>query len=182
MTVKQQQCLLEYLGYSPGLIDGVAGPKTRAALAAFKRDYGMDAEGLPEAVAGRVQKTTDSGSFWEEIRWFTRGEFRCKCGGRFCGGYPAEMRREVVEIAEAAREHFGRPAHVISGLRCPEWNAHEGGVGNSQHMYGEAIDLWIEGVDAGTLQAFVSTQPNHRYSYCINESNVHFDIPAGERL
>lgn len=194
MTVKQQQCLLAYLGYDPGQIDGVDGPKTQAALAAFRSDYGMGAEGLVAAVAGTAAKVerpaeeeqaaTDkpkTGTFWDDIKWFKREEFRCKCGGRYCNGYPAEMQEAVVKIADAARAHFGKPAHVISGLRCQQWNAHEGGVANSQHMYGEAIDLRIDGVDSETLRQFVSTQPGHRYSYRINSTNVHFDIPAKSR-
>lgn len=194
MTVKQQQCLLDYLGYDPGQIDGVDGPKTQAALAAFRSDYGMGAEGLVAAVAGTAAKVerpaeeeqaaTDkpkTGTFWDDIKWFKRAEFRCKCGGRYCNGYPAEMQDAVVRIADAAREHFGKPAHVVSGLRCEKWNAHEGGVANSQHMYGEACDLRIDGVDSETLRQFVSTQPGHRYSYRINSTNVHFDIPARSR-
>ena len=194
MTVKQTQCLLAYLGYDPGQIDGVDGPKTQAALAAFRSDYGMGAEGLVAAVAGTAakverpaeeeQSATDkpkTGTFWDDIKWFKRAEFRCKCGGRYCNGYPAEMQEAVVRIADAARSHFGKPAHVISGLRCQKWNAHEGGVANSQHMYGEAIDLRIDGVDSETLRQFVSTQPGHRYSYRINSTNVHFDIPAKSR-
>ena len=194
MTVKQTQCLLAYLGYDPGQIDGVDGPKTQAALAAFRSDYGMGAEGLVAAVAGTAakverpaeeeQSATDkpkTGTFWDDIKWFKRAEFRCKCGGRYCNGYPAEMQEAVVRIADAARSHFGKPAHVISGLRCQKWNAHEGGVANSQHMYGEAIDLRIDGVDSETLRQFVSTQPGHRYSYRINSTNVHFDIPAQSR-
>ena len=113
----------------------------------------------------------------KDIRYFTRAEFKCKCGGQYCDGYPAEMQEAVVKIADAARAHFGRPAHVISGLRCKQWNAHEGGVETSQHMYGEAIDLCIEGVSAETLRQFAAAQPGHRYSYCINSTNVHFDIP-----
>ena len=189
MTVKQQQCLLDYLGYDPGQIDGVDGPKTQAALAAFRSDYGMGAEGLVAAVAGTAAKVerpaeeeqaaTDkpkTGTFWDDIKWFKRAEFRCKCGGRYCNGYPAEMQEAVVKIADAARAHFGRPGHIISGLRCQQWNAHEGGVENSQHMYGEAIDLRIDGVDSETLRQFVASQPGHRYSYRINSTNVHFDI------
>lgn len=189
MTVKQQQCLLAYLGYEPGQIDGVDGPKTQAALAAFRSDYGMGAEGLVAAVAGTAakverpaeaeQEATDkpkTGTFWDDIKWFKREEFRCKCGGRYCNGYPAEMQEAVVKIADAARAHFGKPAHVVSGLRCQKWNSHEGGVANSQHMYGEAIDLRIDGVDSETLRQFVATQPGHRYSYRINSTNVHFDI------
>nr|DAG52047.1 MAG TPA: peptidase [Caudoviricetes sp.] len=40
MTVKQRQLLLAYLGYDPGTIDGLYGPKTRAAVKAFQQDFG----------------------------------------------------------------------------------------------------------------------------------------------
>ena len=33
---------LAYLGYEPGLIDGVLGPQTRAAVEAYKRDKGLN--------------------------------------------------------------------------------------------------------------------------------------------
>ena len=33
------------------------------------------------------------------------------------------------------------------------------------------------GVSAEELRQFVAAQPGHRYSYCINSTNVHFDIP-----
>ena len=150
MTTKQIQCLLVYLGYDPGQIDGIDGKKTQAALAAFRADYGVGADGLVGAVAGTIAKLDkpQSGSWWDDIKHFRRDEFKCKCGGRYCNGYPAEMQEAVVKIADAARAHFGKPAHVVSGLRCQKWNAHEGGVANSQHMYGEAIDLRIDGVDS----------------------------------
>ena len=187
MTVKQAQCLLLYLGYSPGLPDGVAGPKTSVAISVFQSDYGLHATGQPDettfkmliaAVAGTAVKVErqQTGSWWDGIKYFKREEFRCKCGGQYCNGYPAEMQEAVVKIADAARAHFGKPAHVVSGLRCRKWNEHEGGVANSQHMYGEAIDLRIDGVDSETLRQFVSTQTGCRYSYRINSTNVHFDI------
>ena len=198
MTTKQVQCLLAYLGYDPGGIDGVDGQKTRQAIRAFQADYGLIVDGIPGAVtqkmligaisgtAAKVEKPEaaedqqKTGTWWDDIQYFTRAEFKCKCGGQFCDGYPAEMQEAVVKIADSARAHFGKPAHVISGLRCQQWNAHEGGVANSQHMYGEAIDLRIDGVDSETLRQFVASQPGHRYSYCINSTNVHFDIPKGE--
>lgn len=198
MTIKQQQHLLGYLGYYNGQIDGQWGRMSTEACRAFQADYGLEADGicgtmtqkmLIGAIAGTASKVerpaepeqaaTDkpkTGTFWDDIRYFTRAEFKCKCGGMFCDGYPAEMQEAVVKIADAARAHFGRPARVISGLRCRQWNAHEGGVENSQHMYGEAIDLRIDGVGSEELRQFVSTQPGHRYSYCINSTNVHFDI------
>ena len=196
MTTKQRQNLLQYLGYYSGIPDDVYGPMTKKAVEDFQRDfgtigvdgvagaetdkalrhavaYGMPEDGEPDE--GQAVKP-QTGTFWDGIKHFTRTEFKCKCGGRFCNGYPAEMQEAVVKIADAARAHFGKPAHVVSGLRCQQWNAHEGGVANSQHMYGEAIDLRIDGVDSETLRRFVASQPGHRYSYCINSTNVHFDI------
>lgn len=189
MTVKQAQCLLLYLGYSPGSPDNVAGEKTSGAASAFQADYGLPVTGkldettckmLIAAVVGTAVKVErpqgQTGTFWDGIKHFKREEFKCKCGGQFCNGYPAEMQEAVVKIADAARAHFGKPAHVVSGLRCKQWNAHEAGVANSQHLYGEAIDLRIDGVDSETLRQFVSSQPGCRWSYCINSTNVHFDI------
>lgn len=193
MTMKQKQALLAYLGFYDGPLDGIWGEKSQRATIDFQRAYMEQAavdgifgaateKRILEVVASgeqpkeSVQSDTAQG-WWKDIRYFTRAEFKCKCGGQFCDGYPAEMQEAVVKIADAARAHFGRPAHVISGLRCPKWNLHEGGVETSQHQYGEAIDLRIEGVSAGELQQFVATQPGYRWSYCINSTNVHFDIP-----
>ena len=191
MTTKQRQNLLAYLGYYSGDIDGIWGEKSQQATIDFQRAYMAqeDVDGIfGAATEKRILEVVASGEkpvddkmsatadWWKDIRYFTRTEFKCKCGGQYCDGYPSEMQEAVVKIADAARAHFGRPAHVISGLRCRQWNAHEGGVANSQHMYGEAIDLLIDGVSAEELRQFVSTQPGHRYSYCINSTNVHFDI------
>lgn len=192
MTLKQKQAPLAYLGCYDGPLDGIWGEKSQRATIDFQRAYmeqtavdgifGAETEKRilevvasgEEPIADKMSATAD---WWKDIRYFTRAEFKCKCGGQFCNGYPAEMQEAVVKIADAARAHFGRPAHVISGLRCKQWNAHEGGKETSQHMYGEAIDLCIEGVSAETLQQFAAAQPGHRYSYCINSTNVHFDIP-----
>lgn len=182
-TVFQKQCLLAFFGKLKAKdIDGIDGPITQAAEQQLKV-AGVDLEAAGAALEGKVpvQPEETTGTFWDSVKWFRREEFRCKCGGRYCNGYPAEMQEDAVRIADAAREHFGRPAHVVSGLRCPKWNTHEGGVWNSQHQYGEAIDLRIEGVDSETLRQFVSQQKNHRYSYRINGTNVHFDIPARPR-
>ena len=171
MTHKQKQCLLCFLGFYEGAIDGIWGPKSEAAMQAFCEIYGTE-HALRQAVA--------EDDWWRGIRHFTRKEFACKCG-KYCDGYPAQMQRQVVELAEGAREHFGKPGIVVSGLRCREWNRLQGGVENSQHMYGEAVDLKIQGITAGDLLAYIQKQPGVRYAYAINETNVHFDIAKGER-
>lgn len=41
------QVRLQGLGYNPGPIDGVVGPRTKAALQRYQRDHGLLASGLP---------------------------------------------------------------------------------------------------------------------------------------
>lgn len=187
MTVKQKQHLLAFLGYYTAAVDGVWGVLSRQATEAFQREHCETVDGIwgqetqrrvLEVVAG--WKDVECGGWWKEIAFFDREEFRCRCGGRYCGGYPAEMKREAVLVADRARKHFGRPGHVASGLRCARHNANVGGVENSQHMAGEAVDLRIEGISAERLLAFVREQPEVRYAYRINSTNVHFDIPRKE--
>ena len=47
----------------------------------------------------------------------------------------------MTEVLEPAREKLGKPIIVTSGYRCPALNKAVGGVGNSQHMTGQAADL-----------------------------------------
>lgn len=183
MINKQKQALLSYLGYYVGAIDGIWGSGSRTAADAFKADYGVaaDEKSLLQAVNGTIQPKKKYDDWWSEIEYFTRDELKCKCGGRYCNGFPAEPKEALVRLADRARKHFGRPAHNVSCLRCRQHNANEGGVANSQHMYGEAMDIRIDGVSADTLLAFFQKQPEVRYAYKINETNVHFDIPKGSR-
>lgn len=45
MTIKQKQCLLAYLGYYTGTIDGSYGPLSQRATEAFQRDYQLTVDG-----------------------------------------------------------------------------------------------------------------------------------------
>lgn len=183
--------------------DGLAGPKTMAAMKMFQEAQGLPPTGRVDgetwdALMQQVSvqepprepvpetDTTDEDSltvvtFWPGIVYFKRDEMRCKCGGRYCNGFPAEPQQLLMELADRARKHFGAPAHVVSGLRCSRWNEIQGGVANSQHKYGEAMDIRIDGVTADTLLAWMQKQPEVRYCYKINSTNVHFDIPKGKR-
>ena len=177
--------------------DGLAGPKTMAALKLWQESQGLpqtgrvDADtwislmegGLGEPVPVPEVGTEPKGGelWWDGIVYFRREEMRCKCGGRYCNGFPAEPQELLMELADRVRKHFGVPVHVVSGLRCPIWNALQGGVANSQHQYGEALDCCADGVTADQLLAFFQQQPEVRYCYKINSTNVHFDIPKGKR-
>ena len=191
MTAKQKQCLLAYLGYYHGAIDGAIGPQTRAAVLEFQRAEGLTADGSPgpltqerllDAVAnGRFRaeyaQTQDepTGTFWDGIRYFTRAEFRCPCGR--CGGFPVEPDETLVRLADRVREHFGSPANVSSGVRCQAHNDElSGSAKNSYHLRGKAMDFSVRGVSGSKLLAYVKTQRVH-YAYQISGSDyVHMDV------
>lgn len=172
MTIKQKQCLLAYLGYYTGAIDGLWGDQSRQATENFQRDFGITADGDPgpetqkamkHAVAyGMPQReeteiptvsekeTVDKGSlttgtFWDDIEFFTREEFRCQCKGRYCNGFPVEPDEKMVRTVVEIRRRLGVPVSIVdaggSGVRCPVHNANVGGVANSEHLYGRAADL-----------------------------------------
>lgn len=179
--------------------DGLAGPKTMEALQIWQKAHDLPATGqvdddtwellmleIPrqEATVEPVPEQdteVQTGTFWDEIKHFKRDEFRCKCGGRYCNGFHAEPKETLVKLLDEAREYFGVPVHIVSGLRCPTWNSIQGGVANSQHMYGEAADIRADGVTADALLAFFQGRPGVRYTYKINSTNVHVDIPKGAR-
>lgn len=195
MNVKQYQHLLAYLGYYTGAVDGLSGPQTQAAVTAFQTDFGgltvdgvageLTQKALRHAVAYGIEKSTTedsteteetTGIFWDEIKYWTREEFRCQCGGQYCSGFPAEPEEKLVRLADDVRAHFGKPGHRSSGLRCERWNAIQGGVSNSRHMTGKALDFRIEGHTAAQVMEYVDTLPGVRYAYAIDDAHIHMDI------
>ena len=204
MTVKQKQCLLTFLGYDTGGVDGIWGKKSQNALECCQEDLDIPASGhwnqetenaVLEAVYtyddGPVEedeadisvgdKSSPTGNFWDEIEFFTPEEMKCKCGGKYCDGYPHEIQPLLMQILDRARRWSGHPIKVISGLRCEKWNSIQGGVANSQHKYGEAVDVYFYGVTPGAALAWLQSQPDVRYAYRIEGcNNIHFDIqPVG---
>ena len=196
MTVKQRQHLLAYLGYYVGAVDGVFGSGSREATKAFQRDFfqmeskvdgicGPETEkALAHAVAygmpaKKVEVTTqmttkeETGTFWDDIKYFKQSEFACKCG---CG--VSEMNETLIRVADRTREHFGTPIRVSSGRRCATHNARVGGVSNSRHTAnpGKAMDFCATGKTSAQVLEYVQKQPEIRYAYAIDGSYVHMDV------
>ena len=202
MTVKQRQHLLAYLGYYVGNVDGKWETLSKNACTAFQKDfggikvdgfggtetdkalkhsvcYGMPAKNVEEVAEESTEKM---GTFWDEIEYFTHDEFKCKCGGKYCKGFPSEPDERMVRTVNQLRKNLGVPITIVSGLRCRTWNAIQGGVSNSQHMYGEAADIYAKGVSQSRVEAELDKIGGVRYHYAIKgSSNVHFDVPKGNR-
>lgn len=181
MTIKQKQCLLCYLGYYEGSIDGIWGDKSAQATKSFQEDYGLDADGIfgakteemiLDAVYGKAKRV----DFWNGIKHFTRDEFMCNCGCKHCNGFPVEPNKQLIKIADQVRDYFKAPAYVSSGIRCKTHNANIGGVSNSRHLLGKAMDFRIKGKSSAQVLAYVQTLPGIRYSYAIDNNYIHMDV------
>ena len=167
MTVKQKQCLLAYLGYYAGDINGEWDQLCQIATKAFQADYGdLEVDGIfgtqtekailfAVASGMPVKETTEN--FWDGIHYFKRSEFKCKCGK--CGGFPVEPDEELVKLLETIRKHFNAPVIITSGIRCKAHNASAavGGATNSQHLYGTAADIVVKGASPAKVVSYVET-------------------------
>lgn len=180
MTIKQKQHLLGFLGYYTGVIDGQWGDLSRTATVAFQRDYSLKVDGIfgteTETQIRKVIAAGNDEDWWKKIRHFTREEFRCKCRGKYCGGFPAEPERALLAAADRIREHFAAVVSVSSGLRCQKHNEVVGGVANSRHLSGKAMDFCVAGIPASEVLACAKQQPEIRYAYAIDSRYVHMDI------
>ena len=177
-TLSKTACTAFQKDFGGIRVDGYGGTETDKALK-HSVCYGMPAKKVEEVVE---EKTEGTGTFWDEIEYFERSEFKCKCGGKYCNGYPAEPDERMVRIADQLRKNLGVPITIVSGLRCKTWNAIQGGVSNSQHMYGEAADIYAKGVSQSRVEAELDKIGGVRYHYAIaGSNNVHFDVPKGNR-
>ena len=130
-------------------IDGLAGRETKDATAQWQRENGLTPDGIAGSLTrGKIfgQVAPEIAGWWRSIQYFSRKEFACKCG-RYCDGYPAQMQRGVVELADRARAELK-------------------GVGFVR----------IEGKSAQQALAWAQKQPEVRYAYAIDTNFVHMDI------
>jgi hypothetical protein len=185
MNIEKKQCLLKYLDYYEGKVDGISGSKTEAAVQAFREDNGMPKIGdeFDEVLVGAVfhgkfksKNTATNNDTWADVKYFRKEEFACKCGGKYCNGYPAEADKTLLTVADRVREHFGKAIHVSSGIRCKQHNANVGGVSGSRHLTGKAMDFRVIGYTARQVLVYVQQQPEIRYAYAIDGTYVHMDV------
>lgn len=71
-------------------------------------------------------------------------------------------REEVINIMtlasnlQAARNKIGRPFYVTSWYRPEPFNTAAGGVSNSQHLNGKAVDFWVDGYSGVEIAGMLS--------------------------
>ena len=168
MTTTQKQHLLNYLGYDTGGIDGIWGPRSQKAEQDFRQ-----ARNLPDATLESALKIAVAGeNIWDTVKYFSPGEFECKCG---CA-CATQVDPHLLRLADTVRAHFNAPCIVSSGIRCKSHNQKVGGVADSRHLSGKAMDFRIQGKTALETLSLVQKLPGVRYAYAIDRNYVHMDV------
>lgn len=157
-------------------VDGVAGDNTKAKCKEYQSAHGLAVDGIC-GVATRNSLNNTENLSWDDIKYFKKSEFTCRCG---CGTNNIDL--NLVKILDKIREHFGAACTVISGCRCSKHNKEVGGVQGSRHVLGKASDIYIAGVTSNKLLEYTKALVDEgtlRYTY-TNNSNmsgvVHVDI------
>lgn len=108
----------------------------------------------------------------EQKSHFSAAELMCPC----CGVGADRMSPNMLQMAEEIRHENGdNPMIVSSAYRCAKHNAEVGGNANSHHLYGQAMDVHINGIPASTIVA----QAKRRGSpdaYAMNANWAHISV------
>lgn len=113
------------------------------------------------------------------LEYFKPHEFACKCGK--CGGGIDRMDPWLLQLIDRARERAGVPFVITSGYRCPTHNRNVGGVADSAHVYGLAVDIRTATSQArfAVVKALLSLSAR-RIGISFKGNFVHVDVDEGK--
>ena len=104
---------------------------------------------------------------------FKVSEFACKDGSD-----TVFISLGLVSVLQQIRDHFAKPVIINSAYRNDSYNKKVGGADYSQHKYGTAADIHINGVSPATIAAYVETIMPNSGGIGIYRDFVHVDVRA----
>lgn len=102
---------------------------------------------------------------------FTVKEFAC-----FDGTDTVFVSLALVNLLQKIRDHFGKAVIINSAYRTEAHNKAIGGATYSQHKYGLAADIHINGVTPKEIAAYVETLLPSSGGIGIYKSFTHVDV------
>ena len=79
-------------------------------------------------------------------------EFACQDGSD-----PIFIDSELVSVLQKIRNHFGKAVTITSAYRTPKHNKNVGGTTYSQHLYGRAADIKVQGIAPKDVAEYAET-------------------------
>lgn len=206
--VNELQWLLSYAGYYNSSIDGIPGNMTSSALAQFKKDNWLaeprvlgestvealfEIEGIGDAIHATPQESTEHAIFlpgnqvvYSKQPIIPKGHFTW--GDATEGGERVPKYCNIVQnITKSAkrmedvRQTLGNvPIYPTSWYRTPKVNKKVGGVKNSRHLKGLAVDFTAAGIDPVRVYEILDSWEKDIGLGCAT-SFTHIDFNRGYR-
>ncbi len=98
-------------------------------------------------------------------------EFACTDGSD-----PIFIDSDLVNILQKIRTHFGKSVTITSAYRTPGKNKAVGGTTYSQHLYGRAADIKVNGVSPKKVAAYAETLLKNKGGIGTYSTFTHIDV------
>lgn len=100
-------------------------------------------------------------------------EFACTDGSD-----PIFIDSDLVNILQKIRSHFGKTVTITSAYRTPGRNKAVGGETYSQHLYGKAADIKVNGISPKKVAAYAETLLKNKGGIGTYSAFTHIDVRA----
>ena len=100
-------------------------------------------------------------------------EFACTDGSD-----PIFIDSDLVNVLQKIRSYFGKAVTITSAYRTPGKNKACGGTTYSQHLYGRAADIKVNGVAPKKVAAYAEQLLKNRGGIGIYKTFTHIDTRA----
>jgi len=106
---------------------------------------------------------------------FNLSEFACPCCKRVM--LHPKLLAKLVEL----RDVLEKPVYITSGYRCFEYNRKVGGVANSYHLIGLAVDIKVKDINLIQLLAYAEEIDFAGIGFYEKKNFLHLDVWPTQR-
>lgn len=180
LNVIERQIILYELGYynrntdksiTNDNFDGIMGLNFKKALKKLQKNSKIAVDGIYGKNSDNALKKAYLDFIKKPINWkdkvlanFNINEFKCPCCGKIL------INKAVLYNIQALRHYLGTSVIITSGYRCNKYNIKVGGVSNSRHKEGKAIDFYSIKTNTmakrtNIIDFYINYFPNVNYAY-----------------